>query len=661
MPELAKAYVQIIPSAEGIKGNLTSILDGEAETAGKSAGGKFGSTFGSVAKAGLAAAGAGIAAGAAAATAMAKNAVEGYAEFEQLHGGIETMFEDLVWDVEENADRAFQTAGLSANEYMNTVMGFSASLIQSLTANEGNIARAADLSDQIITDMADNANKMGTSMESIQNAYSGFAKQNYTMLDNLKLGYGGTKQEMERLLADAAELTGKEYDVSNFADIAEAIHAIQTEIGITGTTALEGSTTISGSLASMGAAWKNLVVGMASEDADLSGLIDNVVVSAETAFGNILPVAERALGGIATFVEEIAPIIADRLPGVIETVLPSVLEAATSIITALIQALPSLIQVLIEQGPLIIQQVLDAALTMLPEIISLGLTLIISLANGIAESLPELIPTIVDVILQIVDTLTDPTNLSNLIDAAIAIILALANGLIDSLPDLLAKAPEIIKNLVTALIDAAPKLLEAALQLILKLAEGLGSFFYKITEKGREIVDSIKAGFQEKVDKAREWGQDLINNFVDGITQKWENLKANVTGIAQTIKNLLGFSEPKEGPLSNFHTYAPDMMMLFAKGIRDNENLVRDQLEDSFDLADTSLGAWEADRLNTAAASAGAYRFGATSAAASGAADSSSLAETITAALNGCGVYMDGQIVGRLVTKAQANTARAFG
>lgn len=661
MPELAKAYVQIIPSAEGIKGNLSRIMDGEAESAGKSAGGKFGSSFGSVAKAGLAAAGAGIAAGTAAAAAMAKNAVQGYAEYEQLQGGLVTMFEDLAWDVEENANRAFQTAGLSANEYMETVMGFSASLNQSLVANEGNIARAADLSDQIITDMADNANKMGTSMESIQNAYAGFAKQNYTMLDNLKLGYGGTKEEMERLLADAAELTGREYDVSNFADIAEAIHAIQTEIGITGTTALEGSTTISGSLASMGSAWKNLVVGMASEDADLSGLIDNVVTSAETAFGNILPVAERALGGIATFVEEIAPIIADRLPGVIETVLPSILEAATSIIMALIQALPSLLQVLIEQGPLIIQQILDAALTMLPEIISLGLTLIISLANGIAESLPDLIPTIVDVILQIVDTLTDPTNLSNLLDAAIAIVLALANGLIDSLPDLLAKAPEIIGNLVSALISAAPKLLEAALQLVLKLAEGLGSFFYKITEKGREIVDSIKAGFQEKVDKAKDWGKDLINNFVDGITQKWENLKSNVTGIAQTIKNLLGFSEPKEGPLSNFHTYAPDMMMLFAKGIRDNENLVRDQLEDSFDLADTSLGAWEADRLSTAAASAGAYRFGTTSAAASGTTDSASLAETITAALNGCGVYMDGQIVGRLVTKAQANTARAFG
>lgn len=663
MPELAKAYVQIIPSAEGIKGNLTKIMDSEADSAGKSAGGKFGSAFGSVAKAGLAAAGAGLAAGTAAAAAMAKSAVEGYAEYEQLQGGLVTMFEDLAWDVEENANRAFQTAGLSANEYMETVMGFSASLNQSLVANEGNIARAADLSDQIITDMADNANKMGTSMESIQNAYAGFAKQNYTMLDNLKLGYGGTKEEMERLLADAAELTGKEYDVSNFADIAEAIHAVQTEIGITGTTAMEGSTTISGSLASMGSAWKNLVVGMASEDADLSGLIDNVVTSAETAFGNILPVAEQALTGIASFVEQIAPVIAEKLPVLVETVLPSILNAASSIFTALVDALPTIMEVLIEQGPVIINTLLEKILEMLPEIVALGLTLITSLANGIAESLPELVPTIVDVVLEIVDILTAPENLGNLLDAAIAIILALASGLIDALPRLIEKVPEIISNLVKALIDAAPKLLEAALQIILKLAEGLGSFFYKIKEKGREIVDSVKEGLQEKVDKAKDWGSDLIQNFVDGLKAKWEDLKSSVRNVAQTVKDILGFSEPKEGPLSDFHTYAPDMMQLFAKGIRDNEGVVEDQLKKSLDFSAALENTWATDRMN-AAVKAGAYSFGGAGAAATGEGgrlDAGTIALAVAAALEGCGVYMDGQILGKLVSKAQANTARAYG
>lgn len=684
MPELAKAYVQIIPSAEGIKGNLTKIMDGEADSAGKSAGGKFGSAFGSVAKAGLAAVGAGLAAASAAVVKVAKDAVEGYADYEQLTGGIVTMFEDLAWDVEENANRAFQTAGLSANEYMETVMGFSASLNQSLIANEGNIARAADLSDQIITDMADNANKMGTSMESIQNAYSGFAKQNYTMLDNLKLGYGGTKEEMERLLADAAELTGREYDVSNFADIAEAIHAIQTEIGITGTTALEGSATISGSLAAMGAAWKNLVVGMASEDADLSGLIGNVVDTAETAFGNILPVAEQALTGIASFVEQIAPVIAEKLPGLVEAVLPSILSAATTLVTALVEALPTLMQVLIDQGPVIVNTLLEKILEMLPEIVTLGLTLLTSLAQGIADNLDELIPTVVDVVLQIVDTLTDPQTLGNLIDAAIAIIVALAEGLINSLPKLAEKAPEIIQNLVDALVQNLPKLLTASVQIMVKLAKGLIDNLPEIFKAAGKIVAEIIAGIGNAISglftagkdallkvkegfdsfDPKQWGKDLIDNFVGGITQKWEDLKSSVRGVAQTVKDLLGFSEPKEGPLSNFHTFAPDMMMLFAKGIRDNEYLVEDQLKKSLDFSEALENTWEPDRLSSAVRGAGAYRFGGAPGTASGEAgriDAAALAQAVASALEGCGVYMDGHAVGRLVTRVQANTARAYG
>lgn len=661
MPELAKAYVQIIPSAEGIKGNLTKIMDGEADSAGKSAGSKFGSAFGSVAKAGLAAAGAGLAAASAAVVKVAKDAVEGYADYEQLTGGIETLFGESAEAVQKNAARAFQTAGLSANEYMETVTSFSASLLQSL---DGDTYEAMESADKAIRDMSDNANKMGTSMESIQNAYRGFAKANYTMLDNLSLGYGGTKEEMQRLLKDATALSGIEYDLNSYADIIDAIHVIQDNLGIAGTTAKEASETISGSVGSMKAAWQNLLVGMADPAADLSGLIGNMVDTAETAFGNILPVAEQALAGIASFVEQIAPVIAEKLPGLVETVLPAILNAASSIFTALVDALPTLMQVLIDQGPVIINTLLEKILEMLPEIVALGLTLIVSLANGIAESLPELVPTIVDVVLEIVDVLTAPENLGNLLDAAIAIILALASGLIDALPRLLEKVPEIIGNLVKALIDTAPKLLEAALQIILKLAEGLGSFFYKITEKGREIVDSIKAGFQEKLDGAREWGSDLIQNFVDGLKAKWEDLKSSVRGIAQTVKDLLGFSEPKEGPLSDFHTYAPDMMQLFAKGIRDNERLIRDQLEDSFSLAETTLGAWEADRLNSAVRGAGAYRFGGAGAVASGEAgrlDAGTLARAFADALEGCGVYMDGHTVGKLVTRIQANTARANG
>ena len=454
MPELAKAYVQIIPSAEGIKGNLTKIMDGEADSAGKSAGGKFGSAFGSVAKAGLAAVGAGLAAASAAVVKVAKDAVEGYADYEQLTGGIETLFGTAGKGIEEyareqglsiekavegytelldvqemvmsNAANAFKTAGMSANEYMDMAIQSGASMISSV---EGDTARAAKLMDLAIVDMSDNVNRMGTSMESVQNAYRGFAKGNFTMLDNLALGYGGTKEEMGRLLEDAEKLAGLDmftFDINSYADIVQAIHIVQENIGITGTTAKEASETISGSVGSMKAAWQNLLVGMADPAADLSGLIGNVVDTAETAFGNILPVAEQALTGIASFVEQIAPVIAEKLPGLVEAVLPSILSAATTLVTALVEALPTLMQVLIDQGTVIVNTLLEKILEMLPEIVTLGLTLLTSLAQGIADNLDELIPTVVDVVLQIVDTLTDPQTLGNLVDAAIAIMIALA-------------------------------------------------------------------------------------------------------------------------------------------------------------------------------------------------------------------------------------------
>lgn len=714
MPELAKAYVQIIPSAEGIKGNLTKIMDGEADSAGKSAGGKFGSAFGSVAKAGLAAVGAGLAAASAAVVKVAKDAVEGYADYEQLTGGIETLFGTAGKGIEEyareqglsiekavegytelldvqemvmsNAANAFKTAGMSANEYMDMAIQSGASMISSVG---GDTAKAAEYMDLAITDMSDNVNKMGSSMESVQNAYRGFAKGNFTMLDNLALGYGGTKEEMGRLLEDAEKLAGLDpftFNINSYADIVQAIHIVQTELGITGTTAKEASETISGSVSSMKAAWQNLLVGMADPAADLSGLIGNVVDTAETAFGNILPVAEQALTGIASFVEQIAPVIAEKLPGLVEAVLPSILSAATTLVTALVEALPTLMQVLIDQGTVIVNTLLEKILEMLPEIVTLGLTLLTSLAQGIADNLDELIPTVVDVVLQIVDTLTDPQTLGNLIDAALAIIIALAEGIVASIPELLKRAPEIITNLVTTLVENLPRIFDAGADILLEIIEGilfalpdliatiptlimavvtgLANGVKDLFGAGEKILQDVKDGFWEKLDGAKDWGKDLISNFVSGITQKWEDLKSSVRGVAQTVKDLLGFSEPKEGPLANFHTFAPDMMMLFAKGIRDNEYLVEDQLKKSLDFSQALENTWEPDRLSSAVRGAGAYRFGGAPGTASGEAgriDASALAQAVAAALEGCGVYMDGHAVGRLVTRVQANTARAYG
>lgn len=332
---------------------------------------QFGQRLGGFAAGAGKAVGVAIGAAATAVTAITKQAVEAYANYEQLVGGVETLFgaggqsleeyaESVgksVGDAEKafnklmeaqetvfkNADEAWKNAGLSANEYMETVTSFSAALIQGLG---GDSAKAAQVANQAIIDMSDNANKMGTAMEDIQRAYQGFAKQNFTMLDNLKLGYGGTKTEMERLLADAEKLTGIKYDINNFADIIEAIHVIQTELGITGTTAKEASTTITGSFNAVKAAWKNLLVEFGKDNADIAGKIDILVGAAETAFNNVMPVIERSLLGIATFVEKISPTIAQKLPGMVSDILPKLLNAATTIVGGVIKALPSLITTL---------------------------------------------------------------------------------------------------------------------------------------------------------------------------------------------------------------------------------------------------------------------------------------------------------------------------
>ena len=576
MSTIGSAYLQIMPSMEGVNKEIEQAMGDAGEKGSSSFGSAFASGLGAVTKVTAAAVGA----AAAGVSALTKEAVSGYADYEQLVGGLETMFEDLSWDVEQNANKAFQTAGLSANKYMETVMGFSAALNSSLQNTEGNTSRAADLSDQIIIDMADNANKMGSSMESIQNAYAGFAKQNYTMLDNLKLGYGGTKEEMQRLLDDASELSGMEFNIENFSDVAEAIHVIQENMRITGTTAEEASTTIWGSLASTKSAWENLLVGMAnpSDEVDMGALIDNLIQSALTTLNNLMPIIQQSLLGIGQVITQVAPILAQMLPGLVTTLVPPLIDAAIQLVNALVQALPDILGIIIEQIPTLFNLIVETVITLLPVIIDLGLQLILALADGLIQNLPTLIPAIVDVILTIVDKLTDPDTLVQLIEAALQLIIALAEGLINALPKLIEKAPEIVIKLVKAVILAAPKILEAGAELIFKIVEGILNVIGKLVEVGADLVQSVKDGFWEKVEGAKQWGKDLVQNFIDGLKAKWESLKSTVTDLASTIKSLLGFSEPEDGPLKNFHTFAPDMMTLFSQGIRDNLGLIQDAM-----------------------------------------------------------------------------------
>ena len=309
----------------------------------------------------------GLAVGGAAVGALAKQALDSYASYEQLVGGVETLFKDSAGKVQEYANNAYKTAGMSANAYMETVTSFSASLLQSL---DGDTAKAAEVADRAITDMSDNANKMGTDISMIQNAYQGFAKQNYTMLDNLKLGYGGTKEEMKRLLEDAQKLSGQKFDLSSYADIVEAIHVVQEEMGITGTTAKEASSTIEGSLASTKAAWQNLLTGFADGSQDLNVLVTKLVDTAMVAVGNIMPRIQQILGGIVEFIRQIVPVIATELPALLNQMLPGLIEAATALMVGLVAALPQILQIFISQVPFIISQISGALASAFPALLA---------------------------------------------------------------------------------------------------------------------------------------------------------------------------------------------------------------------------------------------------------------------------------------------------
>lgn len=512
--------------------------------------------------------------------ALTKSAIENYAEYEQLVGGVETLFKESSDTVMEYASNAYKTAGLSANEYMETVTSFSASLLQSLG---GDTAEAAKYADQAITDMADNANKMGTDISMIQNAYQGFAKQNYTMLDNLKLGYGGTKEEMERLLEDAEKLSGIKYDVSSYADIVDAIHVVQTEMGITGTTAKEASTTISGSLSSMKSAWQNLITGIADDTQDFDALINNLVESVSTFGANIMPRISVALGGIVNLVSGLAPQIVAAIPPLVEEILPQLITGIDSIVSAVVGVLPGLVTtiatVISEQAPLLIQSGLDLLLmlgqsmidntptlvnTVIEVINSLamwlveyadvlletGITIITTLATALTENLPTLIPVVVEAILLLATTLTEPEQLSNLIDSATAVIGALAEGLLNALPTLLEQAPVIIANLVTAIIENVPKLLQAAAEIIGKLVVGIVDLLPKIGEAAGKIVTTVVNGVINLASKIKEVGSNIVNGVWNGISEKlsWftSKVKGFFTGIVDSVKSALGIHSPSK-------------------------------------------------------------------------------------------------------------------
>ena len=502
--------------------------------------GKIGSAVNTAVKASAAAVGAASAGVAALGTAC----INAYADYEQLVGGVETLFKDSADTIQTYADNAYKTAGLSANEYMETVTSFSASLLQSLDGDTEKAAAAADLA---ITDMADNANKMGTAMESIQNAYQGFAKQNYAMLDNLKLGYGGTKEEMQRLLADAEKLSGVKYDLSSYADIVEAIHVIQTEMGITGTTAKEASTTIQGSVASMKAAWANLMVGMADDTQNFDMLLSNFIESIGTVADNLLPRIGIVIEGMGKLVAGLAPEIASALPTLTNELLPNLVELGVQSISALVQGIQENGDSLAAGALSIVGTLAEGIAELLPMVADTAASLVVSLADGLTESLPDIIPIAIETISTLVENLTE--NANTIIDAGIQIILALGEGLIAALPQLIETVPQIVINIANVINDNAPKLVDTALYLITRLAVGLVQAIPTLVVNIPKIIEAIVAAFM-----AFQWlnlGKQLIDGVANGVKKAGESMataaknafskfKSKITGseVATELKNI---------------------------------------------------------------------------------------------------------------------------
>lgn len=567
---IATAYVQIEPTFDGVAAKLKGEFSKSGESAGKEAGEKAGSGFASVlgttAKVAVGAMTAAVSAGAAAVTGLTKAATDSFGQYEQLVGGVETLFGDAAGKVQENAAKAFATAGLSANEYMETVTGFSASLLQSLG---GDTQKAADVADMALQDMSDNANKMGTSMESIKVAYQGFAKQNYTMLDNLKLGYGGTKTEMQRLLQDAEKISGVKYDMSNLNDVYEAIHVVQTEMGITGTTAREAATTLEGSFASMSAAWANVVTSLGSGQ-NLGENIDTLVKTAETYVSNLLPVIEQALGGVSQLIEGLAPVIAEKLPALVEAILPALMTAAGQIVGALGTAIQTVLPVIMEQGMTILNQLMQGFLQALPQMIPMVVQLlnmisqfiienlpllieaasqiILGLATGLAQALPELIPAIVDVVLTISLYLVE--NVDLLIDAAIALMEGLALGLVNALPVLIEKAPIIIVRLVSAFLDAIPRLIEAGYKCITTIIDGLKTYLPQLLNQAPVIMAELKQKFLDFIPKLVEVGKNIVEGIKQGISDAWDSfvnwMGEKMSEFVGGIKKFFGIESPSK-------------------------------------------------------------------------------------------------------------------
>lgn len=563
MADLGKAYVQIVPSAEGISGSIKNVLNGEATSAGTAAGENIAGKLVSVLKTAVVAAGIGKFIG---------DAISAGADLEQSIGGIETLFGAGGQSVEEyaaqvgksvsevkteyaalmdaqtlaleNADKAYATAGLSANDYMQTITGFAAALKQS-TASE---KEAAEVGNQAVIDMADNANKMGTDMQSIQNAYQGFAKQNYTMLDNLKLGYGGTKTEMERLLADASELSGVEYDISNLSDVYNAIHVIQEEMGITGTTAKEAAGTYSGSLNMLKASWGNVMAALGNGngiETAMSGLGESLGYYASNLVRMLGNIASQLPAAISSLVQTVAPMLIAKAQEIIlnlQTQLPVMMQSLMTTLQTLIPQLMTGMQAAIPQIVTVAQSLITNfctfLTTQLPTLLQEGVTMVNGIVTGILNGLPQILATAAQMVTQLFTGIMNA--LPTILNAGLQIVTNFATGILNNLPQLISTAGEMFSQFVAAIMTNLPQLMENGAEAIRQLVAGIRANLPEIIASAAEVIAQMVATIVTHLPEILQTGIELIGELIAGIIQAIPDIIAAIPQVISSITDAFG-------------------------------------------------------------------------------------------------------------------------
>lgn len=615
---------------------------------------------------------------------VGKQAIEAYSQNEQLVGGVQTLFKDSAGIVLDYANNAYKAAGMSANEYMNTVTSFSASLIQSLG---GDTKAAAELGNTAVQDMSDNANKMGTDIGSIQQTYQSLARGNYAMLDNLKLGYGGTKAEMERLMSDAEKLTGEHYTIGDFGDTVKAIHAVQTQMGITGTTAKEASTTIEGSMNAMKASWQNLLAGMSDSGANMDGLINNLVDSVNTFASNIMPRIAPLINGMVTtavqmlpqavnmITSQLLPLITAQIPSIVSglsqvvqaivaalpqimsaltaalpqivqallTLLPQLIDAGMQMLTSLIQGITAALPTLIAMLPTIIQQAASVVLANLPLIIQAGVQLLLALVNGIVKALPQLIRMLPGIVGQITDVLLN--NLPLLVAAGIQILIALIQGITRAIPQLVAMLPGIVTKIVRTLSAHLPVILSTGLQMMVQLAAGVVRGIGNVVGGARNVVSSIVGALKQAPGMVLDVGKNIVRGVWKGISDSigWLRDKVSgwVSGIMQDIKGFFGIHSPSRLMRDEVGKYLAEGIGV---GFEDEMGAVSKRMQEAMPSTDAFAQSYDLGGVSAAQQAPTGYGYG----------SQSNLIDAIVGALQNVHVVLDDEVAGRFVKKTVA-------